>query len=974
MPFGQIVGIDLGQLRCGGHRTGQRAGRQRAKGVDRQRAAAKGVVLAGERVEMRRHKAGHRRHRRRFGLELRIGEHPRHILADDDEHAFEQRKGFRLIFIERRLLRIGTQVDDLAQRIKRRQMLLPVMIERLEQEVLFDLHPGFGRYAGGLFGHRGIGGGDQPVDNDFGVDRSFGRPVAYGQIERQRAAHGFIECFDIPLFGVAARRAVRRDDGVDGFVAHVDDDIADGFGIHDVGALFVNDLALVIHDIVILEQLLAHVVIARLDLLLRRLDRLGNPRVDDRLAIFETIVHHAAEHRLLAEDAQQIIIEAEVKTAEPGIALTARATAQLVVDTAAFMAFGAEHEQPTGSAHGLALGLHFLLDALDGGVAFRAFGHVAEFARHPRFEIAAKLDIGAAAGHVGGDGDGTQPAGLFDDMRFLFVETGVEHDMLDILALQEFAEHLALFDRHGAHQNRLVARRRFADGLDDRLVLLIGILVEFVIDILARHRLIGRDFNDIQLVDIEEFRCLGGGGSGHAAQLGVHAEIILEGHARQRLVLGLDLDAFLGLHRLVQTVGPAPAIHHAAGEFIDDDHLAAAHDVIGIAAIDDIGAQCLVEMVDDLGIFKIVEVFTLQQTGGRERAFGLFGAVFGEDNRFGLFIDFIVAGHQFLHHDVDRHVHFRLVVGGAGNDQRGARFIDQHRIDFIDDGEMERPLHHLLAAVFHIVAEIVEAEFIVGAIGDVGGIGFAAGVIVDIGHDDTDAEPEEFIDLAHPAGIARRQIIIDRHNMDALAGQRIEIDSERGDEGLAFAGTHFGDFSAVKHHPADQLHIEMAHPHGAPGGLADGRKGFGQNVIERLAGGEFALQLVGLAPQRVIGQGRHHGFERIDARDKGRQRLDVAIVARAEQPLGDTAESEHENPDALGRGGHKAPPLSNRRDVGSATCFVNSTDDDKRVTDARRAEGANPSDRPGNDEPVARNSPTGDGTPLPQGGKGALTG
>jgi hypothetical protein len=44
--------------------------------------------------------------------------------------------------------------------------------------------------------------------------------------------------------------------------------------VHDLGALLVDDLALVVHHIVEFDDLLADVVVARLDLLLRGLDRL----------------------------------------------------------------------------------------------------------------------------------------------------------------------------------------------------------------------------------------------------------------------------------------------------------------------------------------------------------------------------------------------------------------------------------------------------------------------------------------------------------------------------------------------------------------------------------------------------------------------------------------------------------------------------------------------------------------------------
>jgi hypothetical protein len=57
-------------------------------------------------------------------------------------------------------------------------------------------------------------------------------------------------------------------------------------------------------------------------------------------------------------------------------------------------------------------------------------------------------------------------------------------------------------------------------------------------------------------------------------ELAVHAEVVLEGDRGERLVLVLDLHAFLGLDRLVQAVGPAPARHQAAGELVDDDDFA----------------------------------------------------------------------------------------------------------------------------------------------------------------------------------------------------------------------------------------------------------------------------------------------------------------------------------------------------------------------------------------------------------------
>ena len=98
----------------------------------------------------------------------------------------------------------------------------------------------------------------------------------------------------------------------------------------------------------------------------------------DRLAVGEVRVHHLGEQRVRPEDAQQVVLEAQVEPRQARVALAARAAAQLVVDAAALVALGAEHEQPARREHLLALGGDFGLDPVDRGVALRAvLGHVA---------------------------------------------------------------------------------------------------------------------------------------------------------------------------------------------------------------------------------------------------------------------------------------------------------------------------------------------------------------------------------------------------------------------------------------------------------------------------------------------------------------------------------------------------------------------------------------------------------------------
>ena len=93
--------------------------------------------------------------------------------------------------------------------------------------------------------------------------------------------------------------------------------------------------------------------------------------------------------------------------------------------------------------------------------------------------------------------------------------------------------------------------------------------------------------------------------------------------------------------------------------------------------------------------------------------------------------------------------------------------------------------------------------------------------------------PEEFVDLPHPFGVALGEVVVDGDDVDAAAGERIEIDRKRRDQRLAFAGLHLGDLAFVQHHAADQLDVEMALAERALGGLAHGGEGRHQEIVER---------------------------------------------------------------------------------------------------------------------------------------------
>ena len=114
--------------------------------------------------------------------------------------------------------------------------------------------------------------------------------------------------------------------------------------VEDLVAALVDHLALLVHDLVVLEHVLADLAVALLDGGLGTLDGLGDHLGLDGLVVGQGAAHHPAE-RTGGEQAHQLVVEAEVEAALAGIALTAGAAAELVVDAAALVALGAEHVQ-----------------------------------------------------------------------------------------------------------------------------------------------------------------------------------------------------------------------------------------------------------------------------------------------------------------------------------------------------------------------------------------------------------------------------------------------------------------------------------------------------------------------------------------------------------------------------------------------------------------------------------------------------
>ena len=463
---------------------------------------------------------------------------------------------------------------------------------------------------------------------------------------------------------------------VDLLADHVQHELLAIGAFQDPLPIAVDPLPLLVHDLVVFQEVLAGLEVPLFDLLLGALDAARDHPAFDRFALLHAQPREPVLDPLAAELPHQVVFQREIETAAAGVALAAAAAAELEVDAAGLVPLAAQHVQAAHGGHFAALGLHLLalFDLVDQGVHF--LGRHVQFRGIFRLElgpghglgIAAEDDVGAAAGHVRGDGHGPFAPGLGDDFGLALVMLGIQHLVRHAALFEHPRDHFAALDGDRAHQDRpagpldalgsaagnrlllaglavleldrvvrlaedlaqqLVAFFRDddvplvhpLDFVGDGLVLLPLAAVDHVRMVDPLHLAIGGHGDHVELVDLPELVGLGHGGAGHAADLLVELEEVLQRDRGQGLVFFLDADAFLGLDRLVQAVAPIAARHETAGELVDDDHLAfLVDDVVHVALVEVMGLQAVVDQVRPLHVAGRVEALHARQLLGRADA------------------------------------------------------------------------------------------------------------------------------------------------------------------------------------------------------------------------------------------------------------------------------------------------------------------------------------------------------------------
>ncbi len=407
---------------------------------------------------------------------------------------------------------------------------------------------------------------------------------------------------------------------------------------------------------------------------------------------------------------------------------------------------------------------------------------------------------------------------------------GVQHLVLDAGLLELLGQDLRLGDRCGADQHRLALLVPGGDVLDDRGELRLLGAVDEVPLVFADHRHVRGDRHHAETVDLLELAGLGHRGAGHPGKLLVHPEEVLQGDRGEGLVLVADLHPLLGLDRLVQALVVAAADQSPAGVLVDDQDLAVDHHVVAVELEQLLGLDRVIQIGDQRGVGRFVQVVDAQPVLDHV------DPVLQDRNGALLLVDLVMI---ITAEPVDQLGELRIplvrILGRTGDDQRRPRLVDQDRVDLVHDGEVVLALHAVLQAQGHVVAQVVEAELVVGAVGDVGVIGLAPLSRVHLGQDGADLHAEEVMDAAHLLGLELGQVVVDRDHVYAPAGDRVQVGGHGGDQGLALTGLHLGDVAEVQGGAAHHLDVEVPLVEHPLAGLAYGRERLREQRFQRLA-------------------------------------------------------------------------------------------------------------------------------------------
>ena len=220
--------------------------------------------------------------------------------------------------------------------------------------------------------------------------------------------------------------------------------------------------------------------------------------------------------------------------------------------------------------------------------------------------LGGQLNVCSSTRHVGGNSHCGGKACLGHNLGFTLVLLGVQHVVLNLPYVEHPAQNLGDFHRGGTHQHGSTGLSQGHYFVDHRIKLLTHGFVDLVFHVFSDDGPVGRDNDHIKFVDFPKLTCFSFGRAGHARQLVVHPEIVLQGDGGVGLGGIFHRHIFFGLNGLMQPVGIAAAFHHTTRLLVNYFDLAVHYHIFCVFFKQRVGLEELVNGVDPLRLDLVV--------------------------------------------------------------------------------------------------------------------------------------------------------------------------------------------------------------------------------------------------------------------------------------------------------------------------------------------------------------------------------